>query len=51
MGSTVELENNIMGEFKHLVIVKFKENVLMEEILKDTEKMVAEIDAIKSLEW
>ncbi|TQE13256.1 hypothetical protein C1H46_001063 [Malus baccata] len=40
-----------MGEFKHLVIVKFKENVLMEEILKDMEKMVAEIDAIKSFEW
>ncbi|KAB2606567.1 hypothetical protein D8674_006284 [Pyrus ussuriensis x Pyrus communis] len=51
MGSTVELENNIMGEFKHLVIVKFKENVLMEEILKDMEKMVAEIDDIKSFEW
>ncbi|CAN6692206.1 unnamed protein product [Malus baccata var. baccata] len=51
MGSTLELENNIMGEFKHLVIVKFKENVLMEEILKDMEKMVAEIDVIKSFEW
>lgn len=40
-----------MGEFKHLVIVKFKEDVVVEDILKDLEKMVAEIDAVKSFEW
>lgn len=51
MGSAVELAKNIMGEFKHLVIVKFKEDVVVEEILKNLEKMVAEIDTVKSFEW
>lgn len=45
--------NNIanMGEFKHLVIVKFKQDVVVEEILTGLEKLVAEIDAVKSYEW
>ncbi|KAL6199764.1 hypothetical protein ACLB2K_029547 [Fragaria x ananassa] len=40
-----------MGEFKHLVIVKFKQDVVVEEILTGLEKLVAEIDAVKSYEW
>ncbi|XP_062016236.1 stress-response A/B barrel domain-containing protein At5g22580 [Rosa rugosa] len=40
-----------MGEFKHLVIVKFKADVVVEEILTGLEKLVAEIDAVKSYEW
>ncbi|KAF7808026.1 stress-response A/B barrel domain-containing protein [Senna tora] len=40
-----------MGEFKHLVIVKFKEGVVVEEVIKGMEKLVSEIDALKSFEW
>ncbi|KAJ1401776.1 Stress responsive alpha-beta barrel [Sesbania bispinosa] len=40
-----------MGEFKHFVIVKFKEGVVVEEITKGMEKLVSEIDAVKSFEW
>lgn len=51
MGSAVDLGNNNMGEFKHLVIVKFKEDVVVDDILKGLENLVAEIDAVKSFEW
>lgn len=40
-----------MGEFKHFVIVKFKEDVVVEELTKAMEKLVSEIDAVKSFEW
>ncbi|XP_022730735.1 stress-response A/B barrel domain-containing protein At5g22580-like [Durio zibethinus] len=40
-----------MAGFKHLVIVKFKEDVVVEEILKGMEKLVSEVDAVKSFEW
>lgn len=41
----------VMGEFKHFVIVKFKEGVVVEELTKGMEKLVSEIDAVKSFEW
>lgn len=40
-----------MGDFKHLVIAKFKEGTQVEEILKGMEKLVSEIDTVKSFEW
>lgn len=46
-----EGEEAAMGEFKHLVIVKFKEGVVEEDIVKGMKKLVSEIDAVKSFEW
>ncbi|XP_077234196.1 stress-response A/B barrel domain-containing protein At5g22580-like [Tasmannia lanceolata] len=40
-----------MGEMKHLVLVKFKEGVQVEDILKGLDKMASEIDVIKSYDW
>ncbi|KAB1215932.1 hypothetical protein CJ030_MR4G028706 [Morella rubra] len=40
-----------MGDFKHLVIAKFKEGVVVDEILKGMEKLVSELDTVKSFEW
>ncbi|KAE8729413.1 ricin-agglutinin family protein [Hibiscus syriacus] len=40
-----------MAGFKHLVVVKFKECAVVEEILKGMEKLVSEVDAVKSFEW
>ncbi|KAK9266404.1 hypothetical protein L1049_014225 [Liquidambar formosana] len=40
-----------MGDFKHLVVVKFKEGVVVEEILKGMEKLVSEVETVKSFEW
>ncbi|KAI4340446.1 hypothetical protein MLD38_025278 [Melastoma candidum] len=40
-----------MGEFKHLVIVKFKEGADVEELMKDMGELVAGIDLVKSFEW
>ena len=40
-----------MGEFKHFVIVKFKEGVAVDELTKGMEKLVTEIGAVKSFEW
>ncbi|EXB53699.1 hypothetical protein L484_008983 [Morus notabilis] len=31
-----------MGEFKHLVIVKFKDDVVVDDVLKGMEKLVSE---------
>ncbi|CAL5424061.1 unnamed protein product [Camellia sinensis] len=42
---------SVMAEFKHLVVVKFKEEVVVDEIVKGMEKLVSEIDAVKSFEW
>lgn len=40
-----------MGDFKHLVIVKFKDDAVVDDILKGLEKLASEIDAVKSFEW
>ncbi|KAJ4969706.1 hypothetical protein NE237_002805 [Protea cynaroides] len=40
-----------MGDLKHLVVAKFKEGVVVEEIIHGMEKLVKEIDAVKSFEW
>ncbi|KAJ4824752.1 hypothetical protein Tsubulata_032402 [Turnera subulata] len=40
-----------MGELKHLVIVKFKEGAVVEDLIKGMEKLVTEIDLVKSFEW
>ncbi|KAI4322380.1 hypothetical protein L6164_022083 [Bauhinia variegata] len=40
-----------MGEFKHFVVVKFKEGVVVEDIIKGMEKLVSEIEHVKSFEW
>lgn len=37
--------------FKHLVVVKFKEDAKVDEILKGLENLVAQIDTVKSFEW
>ncbi|CAN1252441.1 Stress-response A/B barrel domain-containing protein At5g22580 [Linum perenne] len=38
-------------EFKHLAIIKFKEGVVVDEIIKGMENLVSHIPLIKSLEW
>ncbi|PIA39175.1 hypothetical protein AQUCO_02700390v1 [Aquilegia coerulea] len=40
-----------MGDLKHMVLVKFKEDVVVEDILKGMEKLASEVDSIKSFEW
>jgi hypothetical protein len=40
-----------MGDFKHLVIAKFNDGVVVEEILNGMTKLVSEIDSVKSFEW
>ncbi|KAK4482686.1 hypothetical protein RD792_009853 [Penstemon davidsonii] len=40
-----------MSEFKHLVLVKFKEEVVVEDVLKGMEKLVSEMDTVKSFVW
>ncbi|XP_010242646.1 PREDICTED: stress-response A/B barrel domain-containing protein At5g22580 [Nelumbo nucifera] len=40
-----------MGDIKHLAVVKFKEGVVVEDIVKGMEKLVSEIDIVKSFEW
>ncbi|KAI8573508.1 hypothetical protein RHMOL_Rhmol01G0283200 [Rhododendron molle] len=40
-----------MEEFKHLVVAKFKEGVVVEDLLKGMEKMVSEVDEVKAFEW
>ncbi|CAK9153847.1 unnamed protein product [Ilex paraguariensis] len=40
-----------MEEFKHLVVVKFKEEVVVEDILNGMEKLVSEMDTVKSFVW
>ncbi|KAH0712855.1 hypothetical protein KY290_008408 [Solanum tuberosum] len=39
------------NEFKHLVLVKFKGDVVVEDILKGLEKLVQEMDIVKSFVW
>ncbi|MFS7989532.1 putative stress responsive alpha-beta barrel [Helianthus anomalus] len=40
-----------MAEFAHLVVVKFKEEVVVEDIIKGLEKLVSEVDSVKSFVW
>ena len=40
-----------MAEFKHLVVAKFKDGVEVEDLLKGMEKLVSEVDVVKSFEW
>lgn len=40
-----------MGDFKHLVVAKFKEGVVVEDIIKGMHDLVSDIDAVKSFEW
>ncbi|KZV42629.1 hypothetical protein F511_32892 [Dorcoceras hygrometricum] len=40
-----------MAEFLHLVLVKFKEEVVVEDVLKEMEKLVCEVDIVKSFVW
>ncbi|MCL7022726.1 hypothetical protein MKW94_016850 [Papaver nudicaule] len=40
-----------MGDLKQILVVKFKEGVIVEEIVKGIKKMVSDIEAVKSFEW
>ncbi|KAK1426244.1 hypothetical protein QVD17_14913 [Tagetes erecta] len=40
-----------MAEFVHLVVVKFKEEVVVEDVIKGLEKLVSEVDSVKSFVW
>ncbi|CAN8244310.1 unnamed protein product [Cochlearia groenlandica] len=37
--------------FKHLVVVKFKEDTNVDEILNGLKNLVSQIDSVKSFEW
>ncbi|KAL6499750.1 hypothetical protein OROGR_027660 [Orobanche gracilis] len=38
-------------EFKHLVLVKFKNDIVFEDVLKGMEKLVSEMAVVKSFVW
>ncbi|XP_027347907.1 stress-response A/B barrel domain-containing protein At5g22580-like [Abrus precatorius] len=40
-----------MGTFNHCVIIKFKDGVVVEELIQGLEKMVSGIEHVKSFEW
>ncbi|KAJ1440644.1 Stress responsive alpha-beta barrel [Sesbania bispinosa] len=40
-----------MGTFNHYVIVKFKDNVAVEELIQGLEKMISGLEHVKSFEW
>ncbi|KAG8091240.1 hypothetical protein GUJ93_ZPchr0011g28257 [Zizania palustris] len=40
-----------MGEVKHLCLVKFKEDAVVDDILQGMTKLVSEMDMVKSFEW
>lgn len=44
-------EEAITNDFKHLVIVKFKQDVAVQDIIKGMENLVSQIDSVKSFEW
>ncbi|XP_049353655.1 stress-response A/B barrel domain-containing protein At5g22580-like [Solanum verrucosum] len=39
------------NEFKNMLLVKFKQDVVEEDVLKQIEQLVNEIDLIKSFVW
>ncbi|CAO2813197.1 unnamed protein product [Amaranthus hypochondriacus] len=40
-----------MGDFKHLVVAKFKEGIVVEDIIKGMQDLVSQLDVVKSFEW
>ncbi|KAG8089068.1 hypothetical protein GUJ93_ZPchr0011g28403 [Zizania palustris] len=40
-----------MGEVKHLCLVKFKEDAVVDDILQGMTKLVSDMDMVKSFEW
>ncbi|KAF8706555.1 hypothetical protein HU200_030837 [Digitaria exilis] len=40
-----------MGEVKHLCLVRFKEGVVVDDVLKGMTDLVAEMGMVKSFEW
>ncbi|KAG6415157.1 hypothetical protein SASPL_122560 [Salvia splendens] len=40
-----------MAEFNHLVLVKFKDDVVVDDVLQGLEKLVSEMDTVKSFVW
>ncbi|KAH9605004.1 hypothetical protein KSS87_008732 [Heliosperma pusillum] len=40
-----------MEQFKHLVVAKFKEGVVVDDIIKGMQYLVSDVDAVKSFEW
>ncbi|KAL5206074.1 hypothetical protein ABZP36_034283 [Zizania latifolia] len=45
------LHFSTMVEIKHLCLVKFKEGVVVDDILQGTTNLVSEVDMAKSFEW
>ncbi|XP_038977014.1 stress-response A/B barrel domain-containing protein At5g22580-like [Phoenix dactylifera] len=45
------LSDRPMGDFKHLVLVKFKDGVVVEKLMEGMQNLVAEMDTVKSFEW
>ncbi|XP_058088481.1 stress-response A/B barrel domain-containing protein At5g22580-like isoform X1 [Magnolia sinica] len=46
-----ELSSAEMGDCNHLVLAKFKEGVVVEDLLKGMEKLASEMDTVKSFQW
>ena len=40
-----------MAEFKHLCMAKFKEGVVVEDIIQELTKLAAELDTVKYFGW
>ncbi|MCL7030841.1 hypothetical protein MKW94_016574 [Papaver nudicaule] len=40
-----------MGDLKHIVVAKFKEGVIVDELVEGMEKMVLDIQAVEYIEW
>ncbi|KAM3273723.1 hypothetical protein ACQJBY_043116 [Aegilops geniculata] len=40
-----------MGEFKHLCMAKFKEGVVVDDIIQELTKLAAELDTVKYFGW
>ena len=38
-------------EFKHLCLVRFKEGVVVEDIIEELTKLAAELDTVKYFGW
>lgn len=40
-----------MGEFKHLCLVRFKEGVVVDNIIQELSKLATELDTVKYFGW
>jgi hypothetical protein len=40
-----------MGEFKHLCVAKFKEGVVVDDIIQELTKLASELDTVKFFGW